>query len=102
MERLMRRRSLMMGNESTEESRNEMSSRPGAPEPLAKAMIFCFQLFRLSANRYSLVLRISFVCRTEMLRRHMTGDLDTPRIRKSVYQRVQLFLSNGRAMARSY
>src|SRR5271167_790721 len=43
----MRSRSLMMGNERTEESKNEISKRPGAPSPLAKAIIFCFQPLRL-------------------------------------------------------
>src|ERR1700722_847891 len=49
----MRIRSLMMGKESTEESKKEMSRRPGAPSPPANAMIFCFQPLRLSDNRNS-------------------------------------------------
>src|SRR5580700_6241228 len=49
----MRRRSLMIGKESTEESRKEMSRSPGAPSPPANATIFCFQPFRLSDNRNS-------------------------------------------------
>src|ERR1700688_687530 len=49
----MRRRSLIIGNESTEESRKEISSRPGAPRPPAKAMIFCFQPVRPRDNARS-------------------------------------------------
>ena len=49
----MRSRSLMMGNESTDESKKEIRNRPGAPSPLAKAIIFCFQPLRLTDNRNS-------------------------------------------------
>src|SRR5580698_8085865 len=49
----MRSRSLIMGNERTDESRKEMRKSPGAPSPLAKAIIFCFQLFRFTNNRNS-------------------------------------------------
>src|SRR5271166_6150946 len=37
-------RSLITGNVSTEESRNEIKKRPGAPRAPANAMIFCFQV----------------------------------------------------------
>src|SRR5271156_522574 len=53
MESWMRSRSLMMGKESTEESRKEMRNRPGAPSPLAKAIIFCFHPLRVNATRNS-------------------------------------------------
>src|ERR1700721_334072 len=35
-------KSLIIGNVSTEESRNEIRSNPGAPSPLANATTFCF------------------------------------------------------------
>src|SRR5277367_232245 len=53
MESWISRRSLMIGKESTEESRNEISRSPGAPNPPAKAMIRCFQPPKLSAKRSS-------------------------------------------------
>src|SRR6184192_1096872 len=46
-------RSLMIGNVSTEESRNEIRKSPGAPSPPANATIFCFHPFRLVAKRNS-------------------------------------------------
>src|SRR5579864_108137 len=42
-----------MGNESTEESRKEISSKPGAPSPPANATTFCFQPFRFKDNPHS-------------------------------------------------
>src|SRR5271165_4816163 len=43
MESSMSRRSLMMGKLRTEESRNEIRKRPGAPRVPAKVTSFCFQ-----------------------------------------------------------
>ena len=43
----------MIGNVSTEESRNEMRKSPGAPRPLAKATTFCFHALKPAANRNS-------------------------------------------------
>src|SRR6266849_1900111 len=45
--------SLMIGNVSTEESRNEISQSPGAPSPPANVTIFCFHAFKLGVNRNS-------------------------------------------------
>src|SRR5580692_6030904 len=59
----MRSRSLIMGNESTEESKNEIRNNPGAPSPPAKAITFCFHPFRFNATRNSRHQSFSF-CRT--------------------------------------
>src|SRR5437660_5648418 len=50
MESSISSRSLMMGNVSTEESRNEIRNSPGAPSPPANATIFAFHPFKLVAN----------------------------------------------------
>src|SRR6266446_7893178 len=50
MDNSIRRRSLMIGNVSTEESRKEMRKRPGAPRPLAKATTLCFHPLRLAGK----------------------------------------------------
>src|SRR5271165_31260 len=42
MESWISSKSLITGNVSTEESRNEMRKSPGAPRPPANATIFCF------------------------------------------------------------
>src|SRR5580704_11141990 len=48
----------MMGNESTEESRKEISSRPGAPSPAANATTLCFQPLKDNPNSSSQSSRI--------------------------------------------
>src|SRR5713226_2371129 len=53
MESSISSRSLMTGNVSTEESRNEMRKSPGAPSPPAKATTFCFHPLRLDGTRHS-------------------------------------------------
>src|SRR5258708_20070773 len=50
MDNSIRRRSLMIGNVSTEESRKEMRKSPGAPRPLAKATTFCFHPLKLAGK----------------------------------------------------
>src|ERR1700688_161657 len=42
MESSINNKSLITGNVSTEESRNEIRKSPGAPSPPANATIFCF------------------------------------------------------------
>src|SRR5271154_6904685 len=51
MQRLISNRSLMIGKLSTEESRNEIRNKPGAPKAPAKIIIFCFQAFTLESKR---------------------------------------------------
>src|ERR1043166_9015692 len=45
MESCTSNKSLMTGNVSTDESRNEIKNRPGAPSVPANATIFCFHAF---------------------------------------------------------
>jgi len=44
-------KSLMTGKVSTDESRNEIRNKPGAPSPPAKNTIFCFQPLRFPCKR---------------------------------------------------
>src|SRR5258707_2955268 len=61
MHNSIKRRSLITGNVSTDESRKEIRNRPGAPRPPANATIFCFHPFRLGGKRFPPLFR-ALIC----------------------------------------
>jgi hypothetical protein len=73
MESSISKKSLMMGKESTEESRKEMSKSPGAPSPVAKATIFCFQPLRFKDTSNSRRQSLSYSTTASLFRRVCKG-----------------------------
>src|SRR5712692_1339695 len=69
----MRSRSLMIGNERTEESRKDIRSKPGAPSPLAKSTTFCFQALRFGDKPTSSAWSPAF-CLAQLYPERMRGN----------------------------